>query len=156
MGWPNASIGIFSELQPCSRPALTTSNGACSTEQCQMLLEALKWAVMPERGNVKVLALMVQSTHRLRGTQLKRRAGPTSPTVSPSTRSKRPQTRARRLGRISMLLMISSSSLFPTHTTNAPLSCKISYRYARGASSLSPVYVVTLPRAGWHWPRPVT
>lgn len=48
MGWPNVSIGIFSELQRCSRPALTTSNGAFSTEQCQMLLEALKWAVMPD------------------------------------------------------------------------------------------------------------
>ena len=34
-------------------------NGACSTRQCQMLLRALQWAVDWERGNVKVLALMV-------------------------------------------------------------------------------------------------
>ncbi|ORY35015.1 hypothetical protein BCR39DRAFT_490700, partial [Naematelia encephala] len=33
-------------------------NGAFSTENCQMLLRALQWAVAPERGNVKLLVLM--------------------------------------------------------------------------------------------------
>ncbi|ORX38056.1 hypothetical protein BD324DRAFT_650589 [Kockovaella imperatae] len=33
-------------------------NGAFSTRQCQLLLKACQWAVEPERGNVKALALM--------------------------------------------------------------------------------------------------
>ena len=41
------------------------SNGACSTRQCKLLLEALQWAVSPEQGNVKVLALIVCPRFRL-------------------------------------------------------------------------------------------
>lgn len=35
------------------------SNGAFSTANCRLLLKALQWASAPERGNVRVLALMV-------------------------------------------------------------------------------------------------
>jgi hypothetical protein len=50
---------LVSWLRCLLRSGLTCGNGAFSTTQCELLLKALQWAVMPERGNVKILALMV-------------------------------------------------------------------------------------------------
>ena len=60
-------------------------NGAFSTRQCQMLLEALHWAVDPDRGDARVLALMVDHLHIIvkMKANSRFRAGHTSPMALP-------------------------------------------------------------------------